>query len=308
MTSWHSYPKVWNFGHAAITEIFFDEVHIEEKVDGSQFSFGMFDGKLKFRSKGREFSETADAPDEQMFFEGVEQVRVIADKLNPGWTYRGEYLLKPKHNVLAYDRTPKRNVILFDINTGHEQYLDYDSKRLESERLGLEVVPCLFRGKIYGADELRSLLDTPSVLGGQLIEGFVAKNYQRFGKDGKALLGKYVSERFKEIHKKDWKGANPGQTDIKLLLGDSYRTPARWDKAIQHLREQGVLENSPKDIGKLMVELGTDAKTELEAEIKQSLFDWAWNDIRRRISAGFPEFYKEKLLKAQFEVKDGKEM
>jgi len=30
--SWHSYPKVWAIGHAGVAELFFDEVHIEEKV------------------------------------------------------------------------------------------------------------------------------------------------------------------------------------------------------------------------------------------------------------------------------------
>lgn len=299
MTSWHSYPKVWNMGHAAITDLFFDPIHIEEKVDGSQFSFGVFDGKIKFRSKGREFSEGANSADEQMFFEGVEQVRVIEPLLTPGWTYRGEYLLKPKHNVLAYDRVPKRNVIIFDINTGEEAYLSYEEKKKECDRIGLECVPILFSGKVSSMHDLTSLLDAHSVLGGQKIEGFVAKNYTRFGRDKKALLGKHVSEAFKEKHKVDWKEGNPGQKDIIQLLINSLRTPARWDKSIIHLKEKGLLEHSPKDIGLLVKETSKDVIAECEQEIKDELFKWAWKDIHRGITKGLPEYYKEILLKSQ---------
>lgn len=37
-----SYPKIYNMGHAAIAELLLGEVTVEEKVDGSQISFGIF--------------------------------------------------------------------------------------------------------------------------------------------------------------------------------------------------------------------------------------------------------------------------
>ncbi len=39
--SWHSYPKIYGLGHKAITELLSDNVMVEEKIDGSQFSFGI---------------------------------------------------------------------------------------------------------------------------------------------------------------------------------------------------------------------------------------------------------------------------
>ena len=42
----HSYSKVYQIGHKVIRDIFNDEVLIEEKIDGSQFSFGVIDGVL----------------------------------------------------------------------------------------------------------------------------------------------------------------------------------------------------------------------------------------------------------------------
>lgn len=303
MTSWHSYPKVYAIGHSYLRDLFLDPVHFEEKVDGSQFSFGVIDGALRCRSKGKEI--VLDAP-EKMFLRGIETASDLAGKLTPGWTYRGEYLQSPKHNVLAYDRIPERHVVLFDINTGHEQYLDYGAKRAEADRIGLECVPVMASGRYETADAVLALLETRSMLGGQKVEGVVGKNYARFGLDGKALLGKYVSEAFKEVHAGEWRAQNPSNGDVVDLVIAALRTPARWDKAVQHMREAGRLTDSPKDIGTLIKETQADIGSECEAEIKQRLFDWAWPKISRGVIAGLPEWYKQKLLTSAFEDESSK--
>lgn len=127
--SWHSYPKVHAIGHMAIREILLDEVLIEEKVDGSQFSFGRFGDTLKCRSKGQELDVSAP---EKMFTPAVELAQALAPILRDGWTYRGEFLGKPKHNTLTYTRIPEKTVILFDINSGHEMYLSRAEKEAEA--------------------------------------------------------------------------------------------------------------------------------------------------------------------------------
>ena len=43
MDSWHSYPQIYALGHRYITELLLDPVLVEEKIDGSQFSFGVFE-------------------------------------------------------------------------------------------------------------------------------------------------------------------------------------------------------------------------------------------------------------------------
>lgn len=47
-----SYPKIYALGHKAIEELLHDDVCVQEKVDGSQISFGLLDGKLYISSKG----------------------------------------------------------------------------------------------------------------------------------------------------------------------------------------------------------------------------------------------------------------
>lgn len=298
-TSWHSYPKIWAMGHGAIQELLFDEVVIEEKLDGSQFSFGKFGNQLKCKSRNQEIDpETLNHS--EMFKQGVDTAKELFPLLKDGWTYRGEYFQKPKQNLLAYNRAPHKHLILFDINTGEEIYLSREEKEEEAGRLGLEIVPAFYKGKVTDVKQFYSLLETESFLGGQKIEGIVVKNYNRFGKDKKVLMGKYVSESFKENNQKNWRKSSVYQSDILTILNGKYKTTARWEKAVQRLREAGNLEESPTDIGPLIQEIIKDVKVECTDEIMKDLFEWAWPKLSRTLSHGMPEWYKQKLLEKQF--------
>jgi len=294
----NSYPSVFQIGHKAIADIFTGSVIVEEKVDGSQFSFGVIDGVLQCRSKGKQL--ILDAP-EKMFEKAVSSARLLSPFLHPEWIYRGEYLERPKHNTLAYGRTPRMNIIGFDIVTGPECYLSPEEKQAEFIRLGLEFVPLLYVGVVENKAMFDEFLQLESVLGGCKIEGVVVKNYNVFSLEKKVSMGKYVSEIFKENHTRDWKERNPTRSDIIDQLIAEYRTEARWQKAVQHLAEIGAIYQSPKDIGPLMKEVSADILRECEDEIKQKLFDYAWKNISRGVIAGLAEWYKQKLLEDAFE-------
>lgn len=300
-TSWHSYCKIWNVGSVELNTFFDEPVLVEEKVDGSQFSFGIFNGEIKVRSKGKEI--LLDAP-EKLFNKAIETVISLKDVLRDGWTYRGEYLSKPKHNALAYDRIPNSHIIIFDINDAAESFLSYEDKAKEAKRIGLEVVPKLYEGLLQTPEQFRQLMDNVSVLGGQQIEGIVCKNYTKFGRDKKVLMAKHVSEAFKEVHKSDWKKSNPGNADILQILTTKYTSQARWNKAIQHLKERNEYTNSPKDIGNLIKEVQEDIKVECKEEIKEELYQWAKDKILRGSTRGLAEWFKDELIKNQFEEKE----
>lgn len=315
LESWHSYPSIFALGHRALSELLLDPVIVQEKVDGSQFSFGVFDcdkepalslqvgdGRyLLCRSKGAVLNIIA--PD-KMFAPGVETAKRLAPDLVPNWTYRGEYLAKPKHNALAYERIPRQHVILFDVNTGHEEYAATDVLQTEADRLGLDIVPLLHEGMVTDVAMVREFLSRISCLGGQPVEGVVIKNYARFGPDKKALMGKFVSEAFKEVHAAEWKKDNPSSGDVIDTLIGRYRTPARWEKAVQHLRDAGTLTDSPRDIGELFKEVPADVEKECADEIRDMLYAWAWPKIRRGVAAGVAEWYKDRLLAQQFTQPD----
>lgn len=285
-----SYGKIWNVGHRQLAQLFDGPVLVQEKIDGSYIAFGIVEGHLQARSKGSRLD--FDAPD-QMFARGIETITRLASRLTPGYVYCGEYLNRPKHNTLAYDRVPEQHIILFDIESEarSEKWLSASDLAWEAQRIGLECVPTF--STTYEA--LAELLTTTSCLGGQTIEGLVLKNYSQFGIDGKMLRGKYVSEVFKEVNGADWKKRHPAQADIKLALAQAFCTPARWNKAIQHLREAGQLTDTPRDIGPLLQEINRDVLEECSDEIKERLFKWVWKDLSRELTKGFPEYYKGQL-------------
>ena len=299
MAHLRSYSEVYALGHRALKELFFDEVIVEEKIDGSQFSFSVINGELCCRSKGKAQDDENGVDD--MFKPAVDFVKSIQHDLKPNAIYRCEWLRKPKHNTLCYSRTPENGIIVYDIDIADECYLPPAEKQNECRRIGLECVPCFAVGKDFGIDEFQELLKKDSCLGGTKIEGVVIKNYHKFGQDKKCIMGKYVSEVFKEKHQKEWKVGNPTNKDVLVLLGQELKTEARWQKAIQHLTEAGKLINEPKDIGLLMQEVPADILKEEEDYIKDKLFQWACPHIKRLVTGGLPEFYKELLAKKQFE-------
>lgn len=292
------YSKVYGLGHKAIADLFKDSVIVEEKIDGSQISWMKDEqGIVHVRSHHKEL--ILDAPD-KMFKIACEVITNMTPLLHPGWIYRGEYLSKPCHNALAYDRVPENNIVLFDIDAAEEDYIADGPKRKEAKRLGLECVPQFAEGKFDTWEGLKKLLDNDSFLGGQKIEGIVIKNYNRFGRDGHALMGKYVSEKYKEVHDTNWKEKNPAQKEIKEQIILALRTPARWNKAVQHLRESGDLQNALQDIGPLIKEVQKDVKEECTGEIADRLVAWAIQDIMRGVVRGLPVWYKEQLATQQF--------
>lgn len=300
MEKLHSYPKLYNIGHRAVEDIFKEEVLIQEKVDGSQISFGNDDGELKIRSKGAVIH--IEAPD-KMFNNGVNYIREAFDSggLPEGWVYRGEYLRKPKHNVIPYSRVPDQHIVIFDIETKPTYFLDPEEVQVEARRLGFDALD--FRVQMVNSvDDVMDLMDKESFLGGAKVEGVVFKNYLRHTIDGKTMMAKYVSEAFKEVHRsKVYKTSN---ADIITQLVEAYATEARWRKAIHHLRDMGELDWEPKDIGKLIKEVNMDVLAECEDEIKEALFKWGWKQISRGLTKGLPEWYKGILLEKQFEEKE----
>lgn len=294
----YSYPSVYAIGHKMIEGIFKGPVIIEEKIDGSQFSMAVVDGELLCRSKGQQL--IIDAP-EKMFELAVETAKRLSRELIPGWIYRCEYLQKPKHNTVKYNRVPRNNLIVFDIQTGLEEYLSPEQKLIESNRLDLECVPMIESGTVNNLETFNSYLEIESILGGSKVEGVVVKNYAMMTVEKKAAMGKYVSEAFKEVHATEWRKNNPTGKDIAQVLIERYRTEARWMKAIQHLSEAGKIEGSPRDIGSLIKEVPEDVLKECEQEIKEVLFLHYWPQIKRAVTAGLPEWYKQYLAASAFE-------
>jgi hypothetical protein len=205
--------------------------------------------------------------------------------------------MKPKHNTLAYSRVPANNIIIYDIERGPgtEDYLRHLDRETEAARLGLEICPVFWTGSGANLNDVKEFLEFESILGGVKIEGVVIKNYALFGEDKKLLKAKYVSSDFQEKHQKEWKVSNPTSKDVVQTLIDELKTEARWRKSIQHAKEDNSFDRSPRDIGPLLKRIQEDIKKEEEDYIKEALFKHFAPQIFRGATAGFPQWFKEKL-------------
>ena len=297
MSSWHSYPKIWALGHNAVTELLQGPVVIQEKLDGSQFSFGVLDGVVKCRSKGQELDCTEPKGMFKVAVDFVSTLPLVSD-----WTYRCEFMPRPRTNALTYERAALNALALYDINHIEEGYLPQAKVREEAYRLGIDYSPVYYEGdgSLVTQDMLNDWLASKPMLGGPMIEGIVIKNYTRYGEDKKVLMAKWVSEKFKEVHKDRWGQDKVTKTTTLQNLEGMFKTEARWLKAVQHLRERGVLTESPKDIGPLIAEVRDDTFKEETERIKVVLFNAFKKDIGSRLTRGLPEWYKGQLAERQF--------
>ena len=287
----NAYGSPKTIGSRETAKVLQGPVVVQEKIDGSQFSFGLRGGQLEVRSKGAMMVAAA-APG--LFSGAINTAIRVAPDLIEGAVYRGEAVQRPRHNVLIYGRVPVGNFVLFDVELPDGSFMNSMELAWEANRLALECVPVLYEGFMQTPADLRQFLNTTSFLGGALIEGVVVKNYAQ------GTNAKFVSETFKEAHV----GAIRGTTKLTAIqeVIARYTTSARWQKALIHLREQGLITDGTSDIPALIREIQADVLKDHEEDIRQALFDAAWREIRSGIVRGAPEWYKNQLLEASFEA------
>ena len=298
------YTKLFAVGTRNVQSIFDEEVEITEKIDGSMFRFGKINGELLIGSKSCLLDQ--EKP-ENLFIEAVEYVKSIEDRLTEGVVFYGECLKKPKHNTLVYDSIPKNHIALFGAYIVElDRYESiYEELAYWSHLLNVDVVPLVYKGKIDSSKQLTSMLERTSYLGGCHIEGVVVKNYTKQCVLTPDVIfpfmgAKFVSENFKEVHRGRWNSEEKpsGKWDS---FCEQYRTPARWDKAVIHLKEQGLLDESPKDIGLLMKEIQEDIVVEERENIKDFLWDVYKKSLLSNAVKGLPQWYKNKVMKTSWE-------
>jgi len=292
-----SYYKILTFGSRGTEGLLDEPVYVSEKVDGSQFRFGVHDGEFYVASHHKDIHIGSNYG---MFKEAVEYVLAQRETIekraklfqsNELW-YFTEYLQRPRHNVLEYNRVPKNHLVLWALMANGE-FVPRSMWAIYADDLGIEVVPH-FPFKKYTRSELKSLLEEESFLGGQKMEGVVITNPSRnivIGPRLQPLICKMVRSEFKEQHRSI---IASGKNEIQQHM-ESYNSEARWLKAIQRRQEDGELLGTPQDIGPLLKSINQDLEKEEKENIKEFLWRHYRKDYLRACTRGFPEWYKERL-------------
>ena len=304
-----SYGKIYQHDHSQAQGLYKHNCLVQEKVDGSQFSFRVVDNQLYMRSKNVPiYPGNVD----KLFRPAVETVQRLFDEGlldgqdmvgHEGATYRCETLCKPKHNTIEYDRVPRGNLVLFDIDVGNQLLLDIHAVKKYAQLLGIDVTPTL---PIWNFSDEKSfttlsfiIKDTESFLGGAKIEGAVIKPIDTadyiFDPAGKIVMAKMISEGFAERNSEVWKakeGSKNHHQSVLVNLAKSIGTERRYQKTVERLRDDGNYTNSVKDIGPAMKVLSIDIGIEEQEFIKEALWKTHKSGIIKAAVKGFPEWYK----------------
>lgn len=307
-----SYGKVLNFGHKQLKELLYEPVCVQEKVDGSQFSF-WFDedkGSIIFKSKNTILG--CDVGTNALFDPAISAIlemnldidRMIKEEI----IFRGECVSKLKHNSIKYERTPKNYVIIFDVEKNGKVLSHKEAKNI-SEEFGFEFVPVYYEGYLK-EKELSKFLNEKSCLGNSVsIEGIVVKRIdcnlfihlfknitEKEASPEDLFLFmparmKLVSKDFRELNDNNWKIEK--KDSMYERIGQKYCSMQRWKKVIQHGLEDNKLTLTPKDIGYLIPKIIDDVIEEEIDNIKEDLYDASIKRIKGYFIKGFPEWYKE---------------
>jgi hypothetical protein len=278
------FQKIRPIGHREITRLFDGPVIVQEKIDGSNFSFGRNDGGVFWWSRTQDLRVNPNG----MFEPAVRHVQKLGNAIPKDLIFRCEFLAKPKHNVLPYDRVPKNHLVLFDIE-------GFDGSREVllncAEILEIEPVNELYRGLAMPPALQDFVESSSSQLGGRM-EGVVVKNYSRWDEAGNILMGKFVAPDFKEAHRAKIK-RDAG--DPLFEIGARFGGPARWRKAVQRLRDEGRLKDGPEDIGALLAQIREDILAEHKEEIAEALLKKFQKQLFAGSTSGFVDWYKKEL-------------
>lgn len=276
-----SFTKIHNLDN--FIDVDLSKATVTEKVDGSQITWMLSEDGLEIASKNCTiYTDQTGFTGDKLFTKAVEIIVQMRSKLQLNTQYYAEYLKTPKHVSIQYDNTPKNNLMLFAVKED-----------------------CIWQGHIevcaharhLGIDEpqLVSTYKNDSYLGGTR-EGLV---YSIISDDCTSITKyKKVSDQFLEVKKelKERKKAMRGsKVDSWSEFKERFRTEARWNKAIQHLREANKLTETNKDIGQLHKEVMQDIISEELDNINQYLYKNYTKDLLKHAVEGLAEFYSNYL-------------
>jgi len=243
----YKYPKIERLGHEHNRDFMLfkdDEVVIEEKVDGGNGSFWIDEETGKTYEGSRNRNLITDEDEKAFIKQRLFLRETIKDKkLNPDYIYYIEWMAKHSIN---YTNAP--DIIGLDIrikmsmsDDGCGLFLPREAREKEFNRLGIENVPLIWKGKIkeLEKEKIINLIPQSKYYDG-LAEGIVLKNMTRKSTIGNhQLYAKVVRAEFKELNKAVFGGLKKKNTDTSKIIHE-FSTEARIKKMVlKFTKEQG---------------------------------------------------------------------
>ena len=292
--------------------------YIQEKIDGSQFSFSAHADEAGERRMTFTCGNSERTRDAVMFKKAIDVLMLSRDVFALDWVYHAEMLTSKRQNIVDYDRMPPRFVVIYDI-TPVEGYLGIEDIASEAQRIGLEHVPALYHNTIAQALgpggevnphekclELVQAIDRgeiKSMFGGKP-EGVVLKCPGFVDPRGKLVnvKTKYVTPQFEEVrHLKKPAKTKQSIDEFLIWVGAHFDLPARFAKGRQHLAVRDILDG-PEYLVLLRAELDLDLIKEQDGLIRSFIEnEWpAWRNVRNELWYRDDPLYAE-IMASEFD-------
>ena len=301
-----SYGKVRPFNDPDLEGLLEEPCYIQEKIDGSQFSFTVTpENNLITRSRGAILN--LQQP-QKLFLPAICTVKALyeANRLPTGLIFRGEAVSTPRHNKLDYQVVPPGNIVLYDVYDSQSNKELHNSEVAKwAKTFNLLYAPIL---KTYenpkidlSIEILKNLVtSTTSCINPSVsVEGVVIKrcNSTFMDKTGEIGRAKYVSEDFQELQNTKKSIAENQFTDLAPIFAPE---PRKY-KLIQRLKESGEWTGTMKDMAKMVPMLIEDVEQECMEELKNMVYLAVRKKVRQGIQTGLAQWYKEKLMEKAFD-------
>lgn len=274
-----------------------DAVFVTEKMDGSYFQFGWYNGEFRYRTKNTLDHEGIN---DKMFKKVIKELIDNKDLFPEETVFCCEYFRSNKHNSISYDFSQYGKIFdkdycflfIIDIRSTDENVIkDWWELEIKLQNNYIKAGKCCinFVPKILGGI---GDINFP-VMGkrGAIREGIVIKK-----KDGTRL--KFVSDYFKEVACKKKRPKRQPQEVESIWEPYMEGLRARVDKAIFRLKEKGV-EFCKESFGKIIGETVNDLLIEERSNIEKELFKFYEKQFKKlansRIINILFEKYKDKI-------------
>lgn len=238
------YPKIFGLGSPENEGIMTKKITITSKIDGANARF-LYDAETDSMQCGSRNNLLLPNTNENQwkFMKSVNiAFKEYKSNLIPGHVYFVESMQK---HTLQYDNIP--DAIGLDIlNLDSMEFLHWSKSKSMFENIGIDFVyvhnEC--NGDEVTIDELMELIKHSIYRKSGGDEGLVLKAYGEKNKYNRDLFAKIVTDSFKEQNKAAFgeSGQPKKQSkDNEIKIADTYLTPARFVKALQHFED----ENEP---------------------------------------------------------------
>lgn len=280
------YDKIKTLGNKENEDIFKhynDDIYIEEKIDGANFRFSIYEGMIVFGSRNTILENTSNNNWTKCVNFVKEKVNnsILSDLENlSNLVFFGECCIP---HTLKYNLDIIPPFLGFDIwDNTNEKYLNPVFRNEIFEFLNLPVVPTIKKLKVYEINILDDMLVPMSLyrkgIDNELAEGIVIKNYK------KQIFAKVVRSEFKEENKKIFRGSPKHAKNDTEKIYLKYSTTARIKKVALKLRDEENVEINRKMMHKLPNAIIYDIYEEHGKEIFMSNYIINFKELKKLIS------------------------